>query len=164
MRLKRTLYLLSTTFLLSGLFHQCKKSKEKKITSEEVTFTKESTLQIHNGDSLLVDHIDIEIADNEYERQTGLMYRTNMEEKQAMLFIFDNEEPRFFYMKNTLIPLDIIYLNKNLEIVSFAKNAKPKDESSLPSNAGAQFVLEVNAGLVDKWGLKEGNRITYEKK
>ena len=70
-----------------------------------------------------------------------------------MLFIFDDEKERYFYMKNTKIPLDIIYINSNKTIVSFQKSAKPFDESSLPSNAPAQYVLEINAGLVDALGL-----------
>ncbi|SFS65151.1 hypothetical protein SAMN04487906_1130 [Zhouia amylolytica] len=161
MNIRRTLYIVSASFLIGGITYQCKKAEDKKIISEEITFTKEGTLQIYDNDSLLVDNIAIEIAENEYERQTGLMYRQSMQEKQAMLFIFEDEEPRSFYMRNTLISLDIIYLNRDLKIVSIIKDAKPKDETSLPSKAPAQYVLELNAGLVDQWGLKEGNHIKF---
>ena len=84
-----------------------------------------------------------------------------MENNQGMLFVFDNETERFFYMKNTKIPLDLIYINTNRNIVSFQKHAKPFDESSLPSNAPAQYVLEVNSGLVDTWNLTVGDSITF---
>ena len=84
-----------------------------------------------------------------------------MEVKQGMLFIFDDIIPRYFYMKNTYIPLDIIFINENKTIVSFQKNTKPLDEKSLPSNVPAKYVLEVNAGKVDEWGISEGNYVTF---
>ena len=64
-------------------------------------------------------------------------------------------------MKNTRIALDIIYISTDSTIVSFQKNAKPFDESSLPSNAPAKFVLEINAGLSDRWNLEVGDKISF---
>ena len=84
-----------------------------------------------------------------------------MQNNQGMLFVFDDVSERSFYMKNTKIPLDLIFINDNNTIVSFQKNAKPLDESSLPSNAPAKYVLEVNAGLVDTWKLSVGDSISY---
>ena len=62
-------------------------------------------------------------------------------------------------MKNTMISLDIIYLDKDKKVVSIAKNAKPYDETSLPSEAPAMYVLEINGGLADKWGVDKGDRV-----
>lgn len=158
-------YILS--FLLLSIFSfgvtSCRKDV-KKIKQTEVQFTKEGTLSIFNteNDSLKVE-LDIEIADTDFDVQTGLMYRNSMKNTQGMLFIFEDERERFFYMKNTRIPLDIIYINANKAIVSFQKNAKPFDESSLPSEAPAKYVLEVNAGLVDEWGLKVKDSIVFTK-
>jgi uncharacterized membrane protein (UPF0127 family) len=64
-------------------------------------------------------------------------------------------------MKNTKIPLDIIYINADKKIVSIQKNAKPLDETSLPSEAPAKYVLEINAGLSDQWNLQSGDKIDY---
>jgi uncharacterized membrane protein (UPF0127 family) len=64
-------------------------------------------------------------------------------------------------MKNTKIPLDIIYINADKKIVSIQKNAKPFDETSLPSEAPAKYVLEINAGLSDKWNLESGDNMDY---
>jgi len=64
-------------------------------------------------------------------------------------------------MKNTKIPLDIIYIDETMSIVSFQKNAKPFDETSLPSNLPAKYVLEVNAGLSDEWQLSVGDSIEF---
>ena len=86
-----------------------------------------------------------------------------MKLNQGMLFIFDDTSERFFYMKNTKIPLDLIFINENKKIVSFQKDAKPFDETSLPSNVPAKFVLEVNAGLVANLSVAVGDSISYSK-
>ena len=90
------------------------------------------------------------------------MYRKSMKENQGMLFVFHEEKPRSFWMHNTYIPLDIIYLNKEKEIVSIAKNAAPLSETSRPSEGDAMYVLEINGGLSDKLGLTKGDRMTFE--
>ncbi|PJB17237.1 MAG: hypothetical protein CO117_12470, partial [Flavobacteriaceae bacterium CG_4_9_14_3_um_filter_33_16] len=101
------------------------------------------------------------IANNEYEIQTGLMYRNSMKDSQGMLFVFDDARERFFYMKNTKIPLDLIFIGANKNIVSFQKNAKPLDENSLPSNVPAKYVLEINAGLIEKWQIQVGDSLSF---
>ncbi len=119
-------------------------------------------LRIHKNDSLLVS-LDIEFAETEYEVQTGLMYRDQMKEKQGMLFIFPDVRVHSFYMKNTEIPLDIIFIDENLTIASFQENAKPFDETGLSSLVPIQYVLEVNAGLAEKWNLEVGDKISYNR-
>ncbi|TBN04726.1 DUF192 domain-containing protein [Hyunsoonleella flava] len=157
------IYLLIFAFL-SISFTSCKK-ETKAVKQTEVTFTKEGELSIFKAenDSLKVT-LDIEIAETDFDIQTGLMYRDSMKNTQGMLFIFEDERERFFYMKNTRIPLDIIYINANKAIVSFQKNAKPFDESSLPSGGPAKYVLEVNSGLVDEWHLEVADSIVFNRK
>ena len=138
----------------------CKEDK-KVVKQTQVSFKKEGELTIFKADSTTV-NLDIEIANSEYETQTGLMYRDAMETNQGMLFIFPDETQRYFYMKNTKIALDIIYISGNKTIVSFQKNAKPFNESSLPSTFPAKYVLEVNAGLSDAWSLRIGDRIQFK--
>ncbi|WP_037319406.1 DUF192 domain-containing protein [Salegentibacter sp. Hel_I_6] len=151
--------------LAASLLSSCKddNTTEDPIETEEIAFTKEgeAILLKPNGDT--IQQIDIEIADNAYERQTGLMYRNSMEDDQGMLFIYENEAPRAFYMKNTYIPLDIIYFAADSTAVSFQKNAQPQDETSLPSEAPAQFILEINAGLADDWNIEVGDKIDFER-
>lgn len=136
------------------------KDETKPIKQTEILFKREGELTITKADDSKV-VLDIEIADTDFDIQTGLMYRNSMETKQGMLFVFDDVSERYFYMKNTKIPLDLIYINENKTIVSFQKNAKPFDETSLPSNAPAKYVLEVNAGLVNLWKLSVGDSIDY---
>lgn len=139
----------------------CKKEKEKSLT-QEVSFTKEGEMTIKKSiNDSLVATLNIEIADDEYQRQTGLMYRKSMEEDQAMLFVFENEGQRAFYMKNTKFSIDIIFVDRDKKIVSIHKNATPRDLTSLPSEGPAQYVLEVVAGLSDRWGLEKGDVLDW---
>ena len=105
--------------------------------------------------------IDVEIADDEPERVQGLMYRDSMAENQGMLFLFPREEPMAFWMKNTRISLDIIYLDSERKIVDIVEDTKPFSLEQLPSKAPAQFVVEVNAGFTVKHGIKVGDYINF---
>ncbi|MEH6538222.1 MAG: DUF192 domain-containing protein [Psychroserpens sp.] len=141
----------------------CKEERQSSEVKEvKIIFEKEGELQLRKAasDSLLV-NLDIEIADDEYSTQTGLMYRKSMATNQGMLFIFPDIDYRSFYMKNTEIGLDIIYIAEDKTIVSIQKNAKPFDETSLPSEGQAKYVLEVNSGLSDEWTLEKGDKIEF---
>ncbi|WCO02424.1 DUF192 domain-containing protein [Psychroserpens ponticola] len=142
----------------------CKEQKQNStVKTVTISFKKEGELQLKKATSdSLIASLNIEIADDDYSTQTGLMYRKSMEDNQAMLFIFPDSDYRSFYMKNTKIPLDIIYISEDKRIVSIQKNAKPMDETSLPSEAPATYVLEVNAGLSDTWNLEKGDTIEFK--
>lgn len=151
---------------IAFLMVSCKeKNHSESIKTKPITFE-------HNGDLWLIGAISkdtiqrlaVEISDDDYEVQTGLMYRESMEATQAMLFIFSEPSMHTFYMKNTLIPLDIIFIDEKHQIVNIQKNAKPLDETSLPSEKQVQYVLEINAGLSDQWQLKPGDRVEWETK
>lgn len=160
--LTKSLIVLALSSILL-LISSCKEEK-KEIIPTEITFKKEGELSLFKAENdSLIATFDIEIADNEYETQTGLMNRKSMKDSNAMLFIFPNMQPRSFYMKNTLIPLDIIYLDNNNTIVSIQENAKPLDETSLPSGSPAQYVLEINGGLSQQLQIEIGNTMNFIK-
>jgi len=159
--LTRSLIVLAISSLLL-LISSCK--EDKKVIATEVTFKKEGELSLFKTDNdSLIAKFDIEIADNEYETQTGLMNRKSMKDTNAMLFIFPDMQMRAFYMKNTLISLDIIYLDNNNTIVSIQENAKPLNETSLPSGSPAQYVLEVNGGLSQQLNIEIGDKMAFTK-
>ena len=108
-------------------------------------------------------NLDIELAESVAEIQYGMMYRKSMDRNMGMLFIMGSEAPRSFYMKNTYVPLDIIFINDDMKIVSIQKNAKPLDETSLPSEGPASLVLEVKGGLSDELGLVKGQKIRWNR-
>jgi len=145
-------------------FLSCKNDAKREIKTESISFTKEGELAIIATETDTIKaNFDIEIAENEYETHTGLMYRKSMKKDRGMLFIQPIESLQYFYMKNTEIPLDIIYINSGMKIVSFQKNARPLDENSLPSNVPAKYVLEINAGLSDQLGLQVGDSISFSR-
>lgn len=151
-------------FFFATLLLGCKEvKKNEQIATDPIEFTKEGEVLLvsESGDTLA--ELDIEISDNDYERETGLMYRKELAEDQGMLFIFEQEEPRGFYMKNTNIPLDLIFLNKNKVIVNIAENAQPHSMETILSEVPAMYVLEINAGLARKWNLQKGNRLVLIK-
>lgn len=106
--------------------------------------------------------IMVEIAQNEYQKSNGLMFREDLPENQGMLFTYDEELERYFWMKNTSVSLDIIFINSVYRIVKIHKNAKPYSEELFPSEGPAQFVVEVRAGFSERYQIKEGQRISWE--
>ena len=160
--------LYKTKFLIAVLaftlaFNSCKSDRrERKIIPTSIEFKKEGELTLFKSDSTKIRTIDIEIADNDYERETGLMHRATMKAHQGMLFIFPDMAERGFYMKNTLISLDIIYIDNTGKIVSFVEQATPLKETTLPSQVPAQYVLELNGGLAEEWVLEVGDYIVWE--
>jgi uncharacterized membrane protein (UPF0127 family) len=103
----------------------------------------------------------VEIADDDAERERGLMERPPLADDRGMLFQFPDVAERGFWMRNTPSPLDIIYLDPRGRIVSIAKNARPNDDTVLPSNGPASGVLEVRAGRADEIGAKAGDRVRH---
>jgi uncharacterized membrane protein (UPF0127 family) len=99
-----------------------------------------------------------EIADTAELRQKGLMHRQILNENEGMLFVFEKEQPLTFWMKNTFIPLDIIFLDKNKEVINIYKNAKPNQTKEIYSSIGkAKFVIEVNAFWTERNNIKIGD-------
>lgn len=113
------------------------------------------TLYPQNGNPI---HVSVEIADTHEKQSLGLMYRRELPELHGMLFLFPRQEPLSFWMKNTLLPLDIIFIDATRTIVGIAQNTTPFSEKMLPSGKPAQFVLEVNGGFCQRHGIAVGNR------
>lgn len=106
----------------------------------------------------------VEIADDKQEQVQGLMFRENLDWNSGMFFVFDSERPRSFWMKNTLIPLDMLFIDKNLRIVDIKENAVPCIEETCLiyiSEKPAKYVLEVNSGFVMKNNIKLNDGILF---
>ncbi len=162
MRSNYILFFFAALLLISG----CKEAPPKQaIETPEISFTKEGELSIYRAgtDSLLV-NLDIEIADTEYETQTGLMYRSGMQDNQGMFFVFEEAGWHSFYMKNTEFALDIFFIDEDFRVRTIRENAQPLDESGISSGGPIQYVLEVNAGLRDRWGVSVGDSLVLERK
>ncbi len=161
--MKKIFYSIAICGLLIGV--ACNDKKEANtptIIEEEITFTKDGTLTITREEKDIA-NFDIEIADDDYKTQTGLMYRSGMDKEQAMLFIFNEEQPRSFYMKNTEFSLDIIFIDSHNKIVSIGEEATPYSLESIPSTKPAQYVLEINGGLANELDIQIGDSIQWER-
>ena len=114
---------------------------------------------INNGKNMI--KINVEIADDRQEMMNGLMFREHLNENDGMLFVFQNEEQQTFWMKNTLIPLDMIFIGGDFKIVDI-KYAVPceKDPCRLyESSKPAKYVLEVNGNFTNRNGVKVGDLV-----
>lgn len=106
--------------------------------------------------------IGVEIADDEAERSRGLMYRTSLPDERGMLFSWPDERPRSFWMRNTCIPLDMLFISKAGFIVGILEQVPVMNEASRTVPCPAAHVLEVNAGWVRSHGVKPGTRVAFE--
>ena len=107
----------------------------------------------------------VEIADNQEKWSKGLMERENLDKDRGMLFVFDQEAVHSFWMKNTLIALDIIWINKDKEIIYIEENALPcKTENcqSYGPNQNSKYVLEINAGLAEKLKINPVDKLVIK--
>ncbi len=103
----------------------------------------------------------VEIADNEATREHGLMDRRYMAPDHGMLFEFDRDEPVAFWMKNTYIPLDMIFIAPSGVVTHIAANAEPLSERVVPSGGPCIAVLELNGGMAASIGLKVGDKVRH---
>ena len=101
----------------------------------------------------------VEVAATERARQLGLMHRKSMPQDRGMLFVFADERELSFWMKNTHIPLDIVYADRNGKVVSI-KQMQPLDESPVPSDGPSKYAVEINQGAAARAGVKVGDVIS----
>jgi uncharacterized membrane protein (UPF0127 family) len=175
MKLKKKIFTKSNILLFSipiiVLFYfiilkndSVKQEKENKMkTFDSFEFQKEGEVTFLDDQDQFISKIDVEIADDDESRTTGLMFRNKLAMDQGMLFIFDREDYQSFWMKNTVLSLDIIFINSKNEIIKIHKHTTPFSEQSYPSINPAIFVVEVNAGYTDQYKIKEGDKINWRK-
>jgi len=165
-----------TALLILSIASCDNKKKDRTITNNNAPVLKQNNYSFDNppafrndGQLVFIDsetqeslfEIEVEVASTDIERATGLMYRAEMLENRGMLFLFASDQMQSFYMRNTLISLDIIYVNSNMEIVDFYPNTNPLDDTSLPSSDPAKYVVEINGGLCEKYEIEVGDQIIF---
>jgi uncharacterized protein len=107
-----------------------------------------------------VTHFTVEIADTDATRERGLMFRKSLGPNEGMLFDFRTPQPVAFWMKNTLISLDMVFIGPDGRIVSIARNAVPMDETPIPSGGPITGVLEIRGGRAAEIGAEPGDMVT----
>ncbi len=103
----------------------------------------------------------VEVADDPSERAQGLMNRAEMPRMAGMLFVYDAPQAVSFWMRNTLIPLDMIFASADGTIQSIHARAKPLDETPIPGGMDIQYVLEINGGMAARLGIAEGDTLRH---
>ena len=116
----------------------------------------ETPMAYFEADGELIAEFYLELAIEDYEQQRGLMYREEMLDDWGMLFVYDNEEFLSFWMKNTLISLDMIFVSAEGVVVGIVHEAEPETTSPRTVGAPAQYVLEINGGLARDLGIEAG--------
>jgi uncharacterized membrane protein (UPF0127 family) len=108
--------------------------------------------------------LNIEIADEDLEREQGLMGRTNLPEDFAMLFVYPNSEKRIFWMLNTPESLDLIFLDQNLRVINFFKDTQPNQTTTrYSSRRPSMYIIEAKAGLINRLNIKTGDEFSLSK-
>lgn len=149
--------------LIPFLFISCQSEKpEQNSDSEGRTLNYTGQLSFLTADGNEITTVQIAVADDEASRSAGLMDVRSLPEQYGMLFIFDDEQPRSFWMANTPLPLDIIFVNSDMEIIRIHRNTQPYSEKNFASDLPAKYVVEVNAGFTTKHDITEGAKIEFE--
>jgi hypothetical protein len=141
----------------------CSETEKKPDTTTQKgrTVTPETSLQFISESGEIIQELNIELADEPMERNQGLMDVNEMPENVGMLFVFDEEAPRSFWMANTPLPLDIMYVNSDSVIVRIYQNTTPFSETNLPSESPSMYVVETIGGYSVTHGITEGMKIRF---
>ncbi|MDA3860174.1 MAG: DUF192 domain-containing protein [Melioribacteraceae bacterium] len=150
-------------FLVLYNLPQTQKNGNATVKTSSIKFNKDGELTFQSKDGIYISKIDIEIADDDDKRTKGLMDRLSMKEYQGMLFIFPYETIQSFWMKNTVLSLDIIFVNRDNEIVTIHQHAVPFDIGQYASTKPASRVVEVNAGYTELYGINVGDKIVWRR-
>jgi uncharacterized membrane protein (UPF0127 family) len=126
------------------------------------TYGAEGTVSFYEEQNRLSCRYHVELARTPQEQENGLMYRTKLPSDRGMLFIYRDDKPKYFWMKNTLIPLDMIYISRKLIVTEVYRNARPMDETIISSTMGARYVLELNAGEAERCAIRPGTRVRFQ--
>ncbi|MGM0546606.1 MAG: DUF192 domain-containing protein [Bacteroidota bacterium] len=161
MRLTSLLSLALAFILFLASCSEEKQSNEQNESNNGRTLNYERTIAFlsNSGDTLTT--VDVAIADDDKKRNQGLMDVNNLPKDKGMLFIFDDNKSRSFWMANTPLSLDIMFVNEDYEIVRIHQNAKPFSEKSLASEEPAKYVIETNSGFCISHDIQEGMKVSF---
>lgn len=154
------------SILLSGLlvFSACRNNTPPepatRVEPEAVNRPTHPTVVLHlrSGSAL---NVDVEVARTPAVRTRGLMFRREMAEEHGMIFMFPQAEHQVFWMHNTILPLDMVFIRPDMTILGIVKNARPETDDQREVPGDSQFVLEVNGGYADRHHLAAGDRVEF---
>lgn len=127
----------------------------------ELEFRKDGELAFLTAGGDTITTIDVEIAETDETRARGLMGRRGLPPRSGMLFIMDSADTTGFWMRNTPLPLDIIFVNPDFQVINIAKRTTPFSDDLISPEAPKLYVVEVRAGFTDLAGITEDSRISF---
>jgi uncharacterized membrane protein (UPF0127 family) len=107
--------------------------------------------------------VRVEVVQTPQERQRGLMYRKQLDPDAGMLFVFERPQHNVFWMHNTFLPLDMIFITRDMRVLGVVENATPQTDSPREVPGESQYVLEVNAGYSRQHGISQGTKVQWIK-
>ena len=159
---KNLFFIISLILLLFFTFViNAKTSSSQEVEDQKSIYFDKGRVIIFNDNGKLVE-FTVEVADNKKKRQRGLMFRRSLNIEAGMLFEFKKNKRVSFWMKNTYIPLDIIFIDQRGYIVKTYENATPHSTKSTDSEYLIIRVLEINAGLIEKFNINIGDKVVYK--
>lgn len=141
----------------------CKKPEPVKENTQRYTFRKDGKLSILSPQGEAKASFEIEIAETENTLKQGLKYRETMQPDQAMLFIFDGRQPYGFWMQDTYLPLDMLFIDEEGRIFQIEEHTKPFNEEMIEAEGFNKYTLEVLAGTCKRLGIEVGDSIKWER-
>lgn len=144
-----------TLILIGGLLYAGLKTYETYLAEKAY----EPLSILHDG--VKKGEFKVEVADSEPEHTRGLMFRKELGNREGMIFVYDVEKIQTFWMKNTYIPLDMLFIDKNKKIVGILKNIPPLNEEKRSVEIPSQYVLELKAGTSDELKILEGDTVSF---
>lgn len=129
------------------------------IAGQATAACSDAAVELRNGEAIA--RFNVEVADTDAERALGLMNRDKMAKSSGMLFIYETPRRAGFWMKNTLIPLDMIFADATGQVTRVHANAIPLDKTTIDGGADVAFVLEINGGLAKRLGIVEGSVLRH---
>jgi uncharacterized membrane protein (UPF0127 family) len=149
--------LLALSILAAAATLACKSDAEKRAGASAPRATPAVTVDA--GGRKVVFHVELAVSPEEQGR--GLMYRTELAPDAGMLFVFDESRIQTFWMKNTLIPLDMIFIASDRRIAGIVENAEPQTLTERRVAAPSQYVLEIGGGLSQRLGIRAGQAVEF---
>ena len=145
--------------LLSPVHLRSQEARDTRETPPEVFFPRsELTIETARG---ATHRFTVELATSSEQHQRGLMFRDTMAQSHGMLFVFDISRPLSFWMRNTRISLDMLFLDAQGRVINIARRTTPMSEAAYRSAGPARAVLEINGGLSDLLGIAPGDRVLH---
>ncbi len=143
-------------------FGGCRREEGKlPVVRTEIPFRPEGTLDFINPEGELLSTIEIEVAEGDSSRTRGLMERRSLPPRSGMLFIMDEDTVQHFWMRNTPLPLDILFVGADSQVVNIIRRTRPFSDSLLSSTGPAKYVVEVRAGFTEQAGINPGARLHW---